>query len=106
MRFSESSNDERHFLFFEDFEDERFDEFVELVLKALSASVIDCLHAPYADLLTIDFEQHQLTLTSGSLEGCFLTMEKKESYLVEYITRACEKKFAALNNGDVIHRGS
>ena len=91
MRFSQSSNDERHFLFFDDFDDDRFDKFVTLVLEALSASVVDCLQAPYADLLTIEFEGHQLILTSGSLEGCYLTMGKKESYLAEQIIGACEK---------------
>lgn len=52
-----------------------------LVLEALSASVVGCLQAPYADLLTFEFEEHQLILTSGSLEGCYLTMGKKKAIL-------------------------
>ncbi|MHC8291286.1 hypothetical protein ACYZUD_31665 [Pseudomonas sp. XS1P51] len=49
---SESSSDSNHFIFFSDYEKERFDEFVDVLLRALSVKEEGREFGPYSVLVT------------------------------------------------------
>jgi len=78
FRFSESSSETNHFLFFDDYEEE---EFVSIVLKTLSIKEKTRKFGPYSVLVSACYEGNNLILTSGSFEGCFISMGKNASAL-------------------------
>jgi len=73
-RVTESSTETNHFIFFEDYEEERFEEFVDVVIEALNIKEASREIGPYSELVVIFYEGHKLSLTSGSYEGCFVSM--------------------------------
>lgn len=83
--FSESSSDVSCFVFFHEYEDEDFEAFVSLVLGALNAVEINREQSPYSPLVFVEYEGHQLLLTCGSFEGCFISIDKSESWLATKI---------------------
>lgn len=87
-RFSESSSEFSHFVFFHEYEEERFEEFVGVVLKALNAEEVKREQGPYSILITAEYAGHRLVLTSGSFEGCFISIDKNEAWLAKKIIEA------------------
>jgi hypothetical protein len=87
FRFSESSSETNHFIFFDDYEEERFEEFVSVVLKTLRIKEEARRFGPYSVLVSACYEGNTLILTSGSFEGCFISMEKSASALSKKIIR-------------------
>lgn len=87
FRFSESSSETNHFIFFDNYEEERFKEFVSFVLKTLSVNEEARRFGPYSVLISTCYEGDILILTSGSFEGCFISMEKSASALSKKIIR-------------------
>lgn len=87
-RFSESSSGLSHFVYFHEYEAERFDEFVGVVLKRLSAEELKREQGPYSTLITAEYAGHRLVLTSGSFEGCFISIDKSEAWLAKEIIEA------------------
>ena len=51
FRFSELSSETNHFIFFDDYEEERFEEFVSVFLKALSIKEEARKFGPYSVLI-------------------------------------------------------
>ncbi|WP_247256957.1 hypothetical protein [Pseudomonas moorei] len=76
FRFSESSSETNHFIFFDDYEEERFEEFVNVVLGTLNVKEEGREFGPYSVLVSTCYEGNYLILTSGSFEGCFISIEK------------------------------
>lgn len=85
FRFSESSSETNHFIFFDDYEEERFEEFVSVVLKTLRIKEETRRFGRYSVLVSACYEGNTLILTSGSFEGCFVSMEKSASALSKKI---------------------
>lgn len=84
-RFSESSSELGNFVYFNEYEEERFEEFVGVVLKKLNAEEIKREQGPYSILVTIEYAGHRLVLTSGSFEGCYISIDKSEAWLAKKI---------------------
>lgn len=84
-RYSESTSEVRHFIFFNEYEEESFEEFVSVVLNTLNAEEIRREQGPYSILVTAEYAGHRLILTSGSFEGCFISIDKKEAWLAKKI---------------------
>jgi hypothetical protein len=87
FRFSELSSETNYFIFFDDYEEERFEEFVSVVLKTLRIKEEARRFGPYSVLVSACYEGNTLILTSGSFEGCFISMEKSASALSKKIIR-------------------
>ncbi|WP_434677052.1 hypothetical protein J3P77_12995 [Pseudomonas sp. R1-18] len=87
FRFSESSSETNNFIFFDDYEEERFEEFVSVVLKTLNIKEETRKCGPYSVLVSACYEGNTLILASGSFEGCFISMEKSASALPREIIR-------------------
>lgn len=87
FRFSESSSETNNFIFFDDYEEERFEEFVSVVLRTLSIKEEARKFGPYSVLVSACYEGNTLILTSGSFEGCFIFMGKSASALPGKIIR-------------------
>lgn len=85
FRFSKSSSETNHFIFFDDYEEERFEEFVSVVLKTLRIKEEARRFGPYSVLVSACYEGNTLILTGGSFEGCFISMEKSASALSKEI---------------------
>lgn len=85
FRFSESNSETSHFIFFEDYEEERFEEFVSVVLKTLSIEEEKRDFGPYSVLVSACYEGHNLVLTSGSFDGCFISLGRDASALSKKI---------------------
>lgn len=64
-RLSESASECGHFVFFNQYEEEGFDEFFDYVLPAMNAEELRREQGPYSTLVTVDYEGHRLVLTSG-----------------------------------------
>lgn len=79
FRFSESSSETNHFIFFDDYEEERFEEFVNVVLETLNVKEESREFGPYSVLVSACYEGNKLILTSGSFEGCFISIGKSAS---------------------------
>ncbi|MBD9609913.1 hypothetical protein IB245_00205 [Pseudomonas sp. PDM02] len=89
MNVSESCSESNRFMFFEGYEEERFEEFVDVVLRALNSKVESRESGPYSVLVIVCYAGHKLVLTSGSFEGCFISMEKNvDGGVVKKITEA------------------
>ncbi|MFG0413483.1 hypothetical protein [Ectopseudomonas khazarica] len=84
-RFSESTSEVRHFIFFNEYEEESFEEFVGVVLNTLNAEEVRREQGPYSILVTVEYAGRRLILTSGAFEGCFISIDKKEAWLVKKI---------------------
>lgn len=76
-----------HFIFFDDYEEERFEEFLSVVLQALSIKEESRRFGPYSVLISACYEGSTLILTSGSFEGCFISMERSAIALSKKIIR-------------------
>jgi len=87
-RFSESSNEFSCFVFFNEYEEYEFEEFVSVVLRSLNAVEIKRERGPYSTLVTVEYSGRQLVLTSGSFEGCFISINKSEAWLAEKIIKS------------------
>lgn len=87
FRFSESGPETNYFIFFDDYEEERFEEFVSVVLKTLRIKEEARRFGPYSVLVSACYEGNTLILTSGSFEGCFIFMEESASALSKKIIR-------------------
>lgn len=87
-RFSESSTDFSYFIFFHEYEEEDFEEFVGVILKVLNAEEIKREQGPYSTLVTVKYAGHKFILTSGSFEGCFISIDKSEAWLAKKIIEA------------------
>ncbi|MEA9976448.1 MULTISPECIES: hypothetical protein [unclassified Pseudomonas] len=85
FRFSESSSETNHFIFFDDYEEEKFEEFVSVVLKTLSIKEEARKFGPYSVLVSTCYEGNNLILTSGSFEGCFISLGRNASDLSKKI---------------------
>ena len=85
--FSESTSEDSHFIFFNDYEEERFDEFVEFVLTTLGARKPEREEGPYSTLVITEYQGQRLVLTSGSFEGCFISMDKEAVWLAGEIIK-------------------
>lgn len=84
-RFSESSSESNYFIFFNEYEEEHFEKFIEIVLRTLNAVEVKREQGPYSTLVTTEYEGCKLSLTSGSFEGCFISLDKKEAWLAKKI---------------------
>lgn len=83
VRVSESSSETNYFIFFDEYEEERFEEFVSLVLRALNVKEDSRESGPYSVLVSACYEGDNLILTSGSFEGCFISIEKNGGDLLK-----------------------
>ncbi|WP_146206220.1 hypothetical protein [Pseudomonas sp. OV226] len=86
--FSESSSDFSYFVFFHEYEEESFEQFVGVVLRTLNAEEIKREQGPYSILVTTEYAGHRLIFTSGSFEGCFISIDKSEAWLAKKIIEA------------------
>ncbi|MGY3300625.1 hypothetical protein ACVWY1_005103 [Pseudomonas sp. TE6288] len=84
-KFSESDNGHSHFVFFSEYEEEDFDAFVEHVLTALNVREMGREEGPYSTLVMTEYQGHKLVLTSGSFEGCFISMDQGVAWLAKEI---------------------
>lgn len=81
FRISESSSETNHFIFFDDYEEERFEGFVNIVLRVLNIKEDARKFGPYSVLVSACYEGNNLIMSSGSFEGCFISIEKSRSDL-------------------------
>lgn len=86
--FSESTSEYSHFIFFNGYEEDRFDEFVEFVLTTLGGMESEREEGPYSTLVIMEYKGQRLVLTSGSFEGCFISMDKEAAWLAREIIKA------------------
>lgn len=82
-RLTKSFSDVKCFISFDDLEEEYFDDFVNLVISTLNAKFIRRDEGPYADLVTVEYEGSSLILSSGSYEGCFISIDKDKEQLAQ-----------------------
>jgi len=87
-RFSESSTEFSHFIFFNEYEEEDFEDFVGVVLRTLNAEEIKRERGPYSIQVVAGYAGCRIVLTSGSFEGCFISMDKGEAWLAGKIIKA------------------
>ena len=81
-----TENEINCFITFEEYEEDRFEEFVGLVVKVLCAKEISREYGPYSVMVAVEYNDERVLLTSGSLEGCFICVEKDKEQLVGKIT--------------------
>jgi len=75
-RISKSCSGSSRFIFLDDYEEERFNEFMDVVLRVLNAKEESREFGLYSVLVVVCYEGCKLILTSGLFEGCFISMEK------------------------------
>lgn len=85
FRLSESDSETNHFIFFDEYEEENFEEFVSVVLRALNVKEDAREYGPYSVLVSACYEGNNFILTSGSFEGCFISIEKNGNDLSKKI---------------------
>lgn len=82
---SESSSDTNHFIFFNEYEEDRFEEFVDIILNILGLKEDRRELGPYSVLVTVFYKGYELVLTHGSFEGCFISLKNDGYFLAKNI---------------------
>lgn len=95
FKIHESSSETNQFIFFDEFEEEQFDDFVKLVTDTLHINTNDRNEGPYSSIVTASYESSSITLTHGSYEGCFISLAKNDSLLAKKIASIFRKKSAS-----------
>lgn len=89
MKNTESITDASYFVFFNDYDEDRFDDFVSFVLSSLSVTETRRELGPYSPVVTIFYEGYEVVLTNGSYEGCYICVNKEAAFLTKKIVEKC-----------------
>lgn len=73
------------FIFFNEYEDDRFEDFVIFVTTRLGVSMVSRFEGPYSSIVDIEYCGSPISLTSGSYEGCYMRVGPSNEIVADKI---------------------